>query len=443
MDRRIRDVTGWPLEDFRAAGIVLETKLLESDSRAGDADPRTQRLAPRKAGEVGQGQHVTTHSLGGKTMRKLFAFGAALAIATSAYAAPNIAQNTQKGSLLIFPDIRVDDGFNTIVRLSNDGSLAVDVKCIWMDGNKNRTDFIVTLTKNQTIWFDARGGDGTIPVNPMPYTAANGFDNPFLVGPGATEATDTAGPYEKGMLVCFAVDGGAMNQVKWNHLFGSATVFNGREGTAYEYTAYSFYVPSGSDQGPVGTAGTLNLNGLEYDACPLYMTGAMTPAGYHLNSKFVHGEGQFWYFVDANRIAVSSCALNLNQDWQPVYTKLQFDVWDSNETKLTGGYECADSWHESIFTDIDAAAQVFTKSTVDTDALRYRVQGVKSTQCKPTVAETKAVGILAIQSTLISFGPQGPFAATGTNLTAAGKATQPENKIVWDPEGAVPEGRIR
>jgi hypothetical protein len=390
-------------------------------------------------------------------MRKLFAFGAALAMATSAYAAPNIAQNTQKGSLLIFPDIRVDtvvegnrtrSQFNTIVRLSNDGSLAVDVKCIWMDGNKNRTDFIVTLTKNQTIWFDAKGGDGTIPVNPMPYTAANGFDNPFL--PGA------AGPYYKGMLVCFAVDGGAMNQVKWNHLFGSATVFNGREGTAYEYTAYSFYVPSGSDQGPVGTAGTLNLNGLEYDACPLYMTGAMTPAGYHLNSKFVHGQGEFWYFVDKNRIAVSSCALNLNQDWQPVYTKLQFDVWDSNETKLTGGYECADSWHESIFTDIDAAAQVFTKSTVDTDALRYRVQGVKSTQCKPTVAETKAVGILAIQSTKIDFlavcsqpGAEecvnglGSYARTGTNLTAAGKATQPENKIVWDPEGAVPEGRIR
>jgi hypothetical protein len=181
------------------------------------------------------------------------------------------------------------------------------------------------------------------------------------------------------------------------------------------------------------------------------MTGAMTPAGYHLNSKFVHNRGEFWYFVNENRIAVASCALNLQQDWTPVYTKLQFDVWDSNETKLTGGYECADSWHESIFTDIDAAAQVFTKSTVDTDALRYRVQGVKSTQCKPTVAETKAVGVLAIQSTLIDFGKvivgdpssTGLLAATGTNLTAAGKATQPENKIVWDPEGAVPEGRIR
>jgi hypothetical protein len=60
------------------------------------------------------------------------------------------------------------------------------------------------------------------------------------------------------------------------------------------------------------------------------------------------------------------------------------------------------------------------------------------------------VGVLAIQSTLIDFGKlvvdpatTGLLARTGTNLTAAGKATQPENKIVWDPEGAVPEGRIR
>jgi hypothetical protein len=98
---------------------------------------------------------------------------------------------------------------------------------------------------------------------------------------------------------------------------------------------------------------------------------------------------------------------------------------------------------------------VFTKSTVDTDALRYRVQGVKSDRCKDLTkaGDTKAVGILAIQSTQIDFSgcrvadegyPCFPkLAATGTNLTAAGKATQPENKIVWDPEGAVPEGRIR
>jgi hypothetical protein len=196
----------------------------------------------------------------------------------------------------------------------------------------------------------------------------------------------------------------------------------------------------------VGVPGTLNLNGLEYDACPLYMTGAMAPAGYKLTSKY--GERQTWFYVRENRLAVAGCALNLNQDWTPVWTKLQFDVWDSNETKLTGGYECADSWHETIFTDIDAAAQVFTKSTVDTDAARYRVQGVKSDRCKPTVAETKAVGILAIQSTLLAFGAHQDnvpalLARTGTNLTAAGKATQPENKIVWDVEGAVPEGRIR
>ena len=375
-------------------------------------------------------------------MRKLYAIGAMLAMTTSAYAAPFVTQVTQKGSLLIFPDIRIDGTYNTIVRLSNDGSRAIDVKCIWMDGNKNRTDFVISLSKNQTIWFDAKEGDGTLRINPMPRGPASGFDNPFLPG--------GAGPYYKGMLACFAVSKTEEDQVKWNHLHGTATVFEPSRSTAYEYNAYAFYAPAGNDQEPVGTAGTLELNGFQYDACPLYMTGALTPTEYALASK--HDPTLKWFGVNRNRIAVASCALNLNQDWTPVYTKLQFDVWDSNETKLTGAYDCADSWHEVVLPDVQAASQVFTKSTVGTDAARYRVQGVKSDRCKPYDAQ--AVGVLVVESTMIGFGPPnpdpntfpaflGPWAETGTTLTAAGKASAPENKVVWDPQGAVPEGRIR
>ena len=45
-----------------------------------------------------------------------------LALAASASAAPNVTNATQKGSLLIWPDIRVDDGWNTLIRIQNDGS---------------------------------------------------------------------------------------------------------------------------------------------------------------------------------------------------------------------------------------------------------------------------------------------------------------------------------
>jgi predicted metal-dependent phosphoesterase TrpH len=71
----------------------------------------------------------------GEFMRKLclLVLGLALACAAGASAAPNVTNATQKGSLLIFPDIRVDGSWNTLVRLQNDGSRNVDVLCYWMD----------------------------------------------------------------------------------------------------------------------------------------------------------------------------------------------------------------------------------------------------------------------------------------------------------------------
>ena len=115
--------------------------------------------------------------------------GVTLAVACVASAAPNVTNATQKGSLLIWSDIRVDNAWNTLVRIQNDGSLDVDVICYWMDGNKNRVDFIFTITRNQPVWFDARTGQGTYRVNPFPSGPANGFDNPFLVGPWAGAGT--------------------------------------------------------------------------------------------------------------------------------------------------------------------------------------------------------------------------------------------------------------
>jgi hypothetical protein len=83
-------------------------------------------------------------------------------------------------------------------------------------------------------------------------------------------------PYLKGLLACWAVDDGVNSRVKWNHLSGTATVYNVALG-AYEYNAYAFFAPTGLDLRPVGTAGVRNLNGIEYDACPLYQIGQFTP----------------------------------------------------------------------------------------------------------------------------------------------------------------------
>ena len=122
----------------------------------------------------------------------------------------------------------------------------------------------------------------------------------------------------------------------------------------------------------------------------------------------------------------------------PAWTKWQFDVWNADEVKFTGAFECADSWHETIFgADLDAAPQNFAVETIGTGGGRFRAQGVKSSQCEtvlPGSQTTQAVGVLAVESHLWSTG------MAGTTLTGAGKAT---GRITWDPEGAVPEGRIR
>jgi len=358
-------------------------------------------------------------------MKKVWVLGIALAMAGTASAAPNVTNATQKGSLLIFPDIRVDAPLNTLIRIENDGSLDVDVLCYWMDGNKNRVDFIIPITKNQAVWFDARTGNGTHKVNPFPNGPANGFENPFLPAP------DGPAPYFKGLLACWAVDGGAQNQVKWNHLSGTATVYAVGDGS-YEYNAYAFFVPTGLDQEPVGVAGALNLNGVEYDSCPLYMISQFTP----LNAPALPNRPA----ITGTRWAFAGCTLNLNQDWVPVFTKIQFDMWNEEEVKFTGAFDCADSWHE--LRDIDSAAQNFVFPVLGTFAARLRLQGVKSTQCEDPTAKppivTQAVGLLAVQSSTIAGNPTPDV--IGSTLAAAGKFT---GKVAWDPEGAVPEGGIR
>jgi hypothetical protein len=355
-------------------------------------------------------------------MRLLTALGLVLALAGTAAAAPNVVNNTQKGSLLIFPDIDVRNSTSTLVRIANDGSSSIDVKCTWMDGNKNRSDFVIALTKNQAIWFDARSGNGSVHVNPFPYYRANGFDNPYLGGANSD-------PYLAGVLVCFAVDRGEENQIKWNHLSGSATVYDTAQATAYEYSAYGFFVQNGVDLAPVGTGGTLYLNGVDYDSCPIYQIGQMSPEGTLLNV----GGGEILSFLQ-NRVAIAGCTLHLNQDWTPVTTKLLFDVWNGDEVKFSGAFECADSWHESTFFDMDSAGGNFTRINLGTDTARYRIQGVKSMQC----AGSQAVGLLAVQSSTVLM-PGSETARTGMNLTAAGKFL---GRVNWDAENVVPEGGV-
>jgi hypothetical protein len=244
--------------------------------------------------------------------------------------------------------------------------------------------------------------------------------------------------------------------VKYNHISGTATVWHPTLGS-YEYNAYAFFVPAGADLAPVcagpqppcvPTPGILNLNGTEYDQCPQFVMGQFTPEGIPPAALPPAAFPVRW-----NRLAITGCFINLNQDWFPVYTKLEFEVWNEDERKFTNPFECADTWHETEFNAsptirsggwIDAAAQSFQFSILGTYSARYRVHGEKSSQCEipnpngPGTLFSQSTGLLAVQSTLIV--TSGGTDVVGTTLTVSGKLT---GRIVWDAGSVPPEGGIR
>jgi hypothetical protein len=139
------------------------------------------------------------------------------------------------------------------------------------------------------------------------------------------------------------------------------------------------------------------------------------------------------------RIAFTGCTIDLRDVWQPTWTRLAFDVWNEDEDKITGAWECADTWHELFlvsntaapnwpFPTADAGSSNFSIDTLGTPVGRYRVQARAGTECRPLVgADTVAVGLLGIQSTDIAVG--GGIASIGANLATVG---QFNGVIRWD-----------
>lgn len=362
-------------------------------------------------------------------MRKLFVLGTAVVLAAStAYAAPNVVNNSQKGSLLILTDIDVTANRTTIVRMVNDGDADVKVKCVYVDqGNntditkitwKNWSDFVITLTPRQPVWFDAKTGWGS---------SGPGTANSF---PTAASAAD------KGELICFAITNTERNKRKFNHLAATATVMDFVDGDAYEYTAHAFYA-----RNLTADATILALDGNEYDLCPTYLLGQFGPV-----TNTVQLGGGRAFAVTLNRVAISSCFQQPKQDNAPVFTKLEFEVWNKHEVKFTGAYKCVDSWWDTYLDQDPEGGTVisgmynrtnFSYGQLGTDSAYYRVSGVSSIRCAPLT--TVAVGLLGTQSSRLTLTPGG-VALVGTNVNHAGTKV---GSISWALGSETEEGSIR
>jgi hypothetical protein len=344
-----------------------------------------------------------------------------LSVATLASAAQNVANTTQKGSLLIFPKILVQVNplpglpiTDTYITIGNDYFTEVWVKCYWVDEDQNIEDFMFRLTPNQPVIFSAWTGtdyDGTVSVPPF-------------VG--------------KGELKCWAVNAAGTDQISFNHLYGNALIYH--EGTSVAYNAWSFTargVPLGST---VGTGGNLQLTGNPggYDACPQYLVTNFVPVGAPYTS--LH--------EDKADLTLVPCKQDLRQDRTPTCTKAKFDIWNLNETKYTGAYVCLKCWYEGFLDEIAKpqgfGGEKFTWGALHTNIARFRVQSANNAACKTApVFEGKCAGAgvltpflgLMLSAAQDTDGNILPWVGY-TPFTAGADGS---GFIYWDAQGGTPE----
>lgn len=330
-------------------------------------------------------------------MKKFFMIALALffAVTSAAMAANNVANVSQKGSLMIFPMIDISEDKDTVVSISNDYFQPVELKCYWVDSDQTFQDFMFKLTANQPIAFSAKFGlslDTPKPVTVPPFHG------------------------DVGQLACFATNDAQTNQISFNHLMGSAKVVDFGNETAYEYNAWSFQARKPLNTA-VGTGGVIKLDGLDYDACPTFYNG-----------NFISSLSNYGFYHDTDLVLVP-CKSDLRQDRDATVTKAQFEVWNENETKYTGSTACVKCWFEGLLSGISSH---FTTKVLHTFAGRFRVTGVASKVCNPlaasagtTVQASPLIGLLVEQ---LDFGygsktDQRSFITTASEGFGAGMNT--------------------
>jgi hypothetical protein len=370
-----------------------------------------------------------------------FVFGVLLALAlfaSPAFAAQNVANSTQKGSLLKFPFINLinEDLATTIIHISNDANAAVDVNCIYVNERKDRTDFQFTISHKGTVSWDVLSGKGEDDLGSLSF--------PLFPSGGSFP-----GNPNKGELTCFAVDVAGDAQIAWNHLTGVATVvsFGDIDATqplqSYKYSAWVFRARGSlADGTSVGTPGRILLTGGDvgtYDACPAYLIANFSPGGATVST----GRSSLQYLD--NNLAVASCNEDLRQDFVIHLTKLKFTVWNAQQTAFTGSYICADSVREFGLDPADAPPDMkhpenFRFGVLGTTDARFQVSGIVSTQCPGS----EATGLLGVLTTSIDIAGQvSETTEVGANLQGAGVET---GFVLWDPAGPVgsmPLRRVR
>jgi len=342
--------------------------------------------------------------------RKSLGLGIATVVAlgmlsTSALALTVFGNNSQKGSLLIYPRVDNIPGIrDTLITLTNDSALPVRVKCYYATSDpvptpnsapntglrnlKHFEDFTINLTHNQPIAWWASTGLAYSPSQRLAGSVAPPF-----------------GPFPDGQfrpigdLKCWAVTDDGATEKNHNHLFGTASVLGVALGQAFEYTAWAFQAISGAAEGVNGPPGVLNLNNVDYDACPNILLGSFLAFG------TANANGAF--------VTLASCNQDLRQAFTPTITKLTWTFFNQDEAARTGTHTCADSWFEAFFPGENQPFAQF--AGLGTEVGYFRIETTADTQiCGPSAVTSAYVGVINTADVANN--------SRGTNLTGRGPA---------------------
>jgi hypothetical protein len=288
----------------------------------------------------------------------------------------NVATPFQDGSLLVFPKIEVSEDVDTIIRIVNSYEQSAWLKCFWEESDGFPYTFVIYLIKSVGTEFRASNGWGVEP-------GSGSLAAPF--------------PGTKGSLTCWAVNPDGTEQISWNSLHGSATIYNFKTGSALEYKSWNFRAISIARGKAVGTPGTILLNGKKggYDTCPQTLAFNFEALG-GSNDNDSSQKIKF----GRTELTLLPCKKDFRSDGKtPVVSKASFSIRNANLGSFSGSYACVTDYLAEYLDAIQSGGKLFTSGSLHSNWGYFSVSGVASSTCKGSQA-TGFLGMLVSHTDL-------------------------------------------
>jgi hypothetical protein len=308
---------------------------------------------------------------------------------------------TEKGSLLVYPLVEVHYSAtgeverDTFITLTNDYNLSpnVQVKMFFVSGDIRTTgcrwecpfaDATLNLTPDQPAYWSVDEGRSF-------SNSGLGFS---VIGNPIPNPNGSGGTIHRGYILAYAIDNNG-HQIRWNHLFGEATIVDYLAGTAHTYQAYAFSAVAGSHGATIGSAGDLDLDGSQYDwAYEKVIFNFFVDGSEAFSATAVHSH-EFDGATPDSLVTVTSdlTLLVLKEDFVgsngrrvPFGTLARAVIWNENENKKTNTTRCIYCWDQTSLSGYATGPNWFTMA-LGTDMGKAEIFGEQSVVCEVDVCE--------------------------------------------------------